>query len=68
MKRILPPWRSDAAGAVALGQAAKRGTITPGKFADIVVLDADPSRNIRNTTGIAFVVKHGRVHALKIIP
>jgi imidazolonepropionase-like amidohydrolase len=50
-------------GAAALGQSAKRGTITPGKLADLVVLDADPSRDIRNTTRIDFVVKNGRVHS-----
>jgi len=50
-------------GAAALGQSAKRGTITPGKLADLVVLDADPSRDIHNTTKIDFVVKHGRVYS-----
>lgn len=50
-------------GAAALGQSARRGTITPGKLADLVVLDADPARDIRNTTKIDFVVKHGRVYA-----
>ena len=49
-------------GAAALGQSAKRGTITPGKLADLVVLDADPSRDIHNATKIDFVVKHGRVY------
>lgn len=49
-------------GAAALGQSAQRGTITPGKLADLVVLDADPSLDIHNTTKIDFVVKHGRVH------
>jgi imidazolonepropionase-like amidohydrolase len=49
-------------GAAALGQSAKRGTVTPGKLADLVVLDADPSRDIHNTQRIAFVVKHGRIH------
>jgi len=49
-------------GAAALGQSAKRGTITPGKLADLVVLDADPSHDIHNTTKIDFVVKHGRVY------
>ncbi len=49
-------------GAAALGQSAQRGTVTPGKLADLVVLDADPSRDIRNTTKIDFVVKHGRVY------
>ena len=50
-------------GAMALGQSAQRGTITPGKLADLVVLDADPSRDIRNTTHIDFVVKNGRVYS-----
>jgi imidazolonepropionase-like amidohydrolase len=50
-------------GAAALGQSAKRGTITPGKLADLVVLDADPSRYIRATTKIDFVVKNGRVYS-----
>lgn len=48
-------------GAAALGQSARRGTITPGKLADLVVLDADPAADIHNTTKIDFVVKHGRV-------
>jgi imidazolonepropionase-like amidohydrolase len=49
-------------GAMALGQSAQRGTITPGKLADLVVLDADPSRDIHNTTRIDFVVKNGRIY------
>ena len=50
-------------GAAALGQSAQRGTITPGKLADLVVLDADPSRDIHNTTKIDFVVKNGCVYS-----
>jgi imidazolonepropionase-like amidohydrolase len=50
-------------GAMALGQSAQRGTITPGKLADLVVLDADPSRDIHNTTRIEFVVKNGRIYS-----
>ncbi|MBN8736093.1 MAG: amidohydrolase family protein [Xanthomonadales bacterium] len=50
-------------GAAALGQSAQRGTVTPGKLADLVVLGADPSRDIRNTTRIEFVVKNGRVYS-----
>ena len=49
-------------GAAALGQSARRGTVTPGKLADLVVLDADPSHDIHNTTKIDFVVKHGRIY------
>ncbi|HEX7325076.1 MAG TPA: amidohydrolase family protein [Rhodanobacteraceae bacterium] len=49
-------------GAMALGQAAKMGTVTPGKLANLVVLDADPTHDIHNTTKIDFVVKHGQVY------
>ena len=50
-------------GAMALGQSAKMGTITQGKLADLVVLEADPSKDIDNTRRIAYVVKDGHVHA-----
>lgn len=49
--------------AAALGQSARRGTVTPGKLADMVVLNVDPSHDIRNTTKIDFVVKNGRVYS-----
>jgi len=48
--------------AMAMGHGADRGTITAGKFADLVVLTADPSRDIGNTRRIAFVIKHGRIY------
>lgn len=47
--------------AAAQGQSASRGTITPGKRADLVVLAADPSADIHNTTKIMFVVKNGKM-------
>jgi len=48
--------------AAAMGQSAQRGTITPGKRADLVVLNADPTRDIHNTRKIAFVIKNGRIY------
>jgi imidazolonepropionase-like amidohydrolase len=48
--------------AAAMGQAEQRGTITPGKRADLVVLTADPTRDIHNTGKIAFVVKNGHIY------
>ena len=45
----------------ALGQQASRGTIAPGKRADLVVLTADPAKDIHNTTKIDFVIKNGNV-------
>jgi imidazolonepropionase-like amidohydrolase len=52
-------------GAAALGQGDQRGTISAGKRADLVVLTADPARDIRNTTKIAFVIKNGIVYPKK---
>ncbi len=37
------------------------GTVQPGRTADLVVLDADPLRDIRNTTRIDTVITRGRV-------
>jgi imidazolonepropionase-like amidohydrolase len=50
-------------GARAIGIERAYGTISKGKVADLVILSADPSRDIRNTTKIVYVVKGGRVHA-----
>ncbi|GIF66185.1 amidohydrolase [Asanoa ishikariensis] len=41
--------------------AHDRGTIERGKVADLVLLDADPLRDIRNTTRINSVVVRGQV-------
>ena len=47
--------------AVATGFERDHGTIAVGKAADLLVLDADPIADIRNTTRIAYVVRRGRV-------
>ncbi|WP_394845368.1 amidohydrolase family protein [Pendulispora brunnea] len=44
----------------ALGVDATTGTIEVGKSADVVVLDADPLANIRNTRRIDAVVQNGQ--------
>lgn len=49
-------------GAKALGVENLYGTVVKGKVADLIVLSADPSRDIRNTTSIVFVVKGGTLH------
>ena len=48
-------------GALSLGLISEIGTVEVGKRADLVVLDADPSADIRNTRRIAWVVQNGRV-------
>jgi imidazolonepropionase-like amidohydrolase len=49
----------------AIGVDDVRGTIAPGQTADWLIVDADPSADIRNTRRIRYVVKDGRiVHAV----
>jgi imidazolonepropionase-like amidohydrolase len=47
--------------AMAIGQAAARGTIAPGMAADLVVLSADPIADVRNVRKIVEVMKDGKV-------
>jgi hypothetical protein len=43
------------------GMQDSLGTIAPGMLADLVLLDADPLRDIRNTTAIHAVLMNGRL-------
>lgn len=45
----------------------KIGTLAPGKFADLILLDKNPLENIRNTTTIAGVFVNGKWIARKTI-
>ncbi|KKL96951.1 hypothetical protein LCGC14_1839350, partial [marine sediment metagenome] len=49
-------------GAEISGLDRHLGTIEVGKLADLVVLDADPLENIRNTNSIRYVIKNGVVY------
>jgi imidazolonepropionase-like amidohydrolase len=42
-----------------MGREKELGTIAPGMLADVLVLDADPLADIRNTRRIARVVRGG---------
>jgi Tol biopolymer transport system component/imidazolonepropionase-like amidohydrolase len=49
-------------GAALVGASADLGTLTSGKLADVVILEANPLDDIRNTQRIWQVVKDGRVY------
>jgi imidazolonepropionase-like amidohydrolase len=58
MEAILAATRNNAE---VIGIQDKAGTIEVGKQADLVVLAADPTKDIKNTRKIRYVLKSGRV-------
>ena len=44
-----------------LGLSRTLGTVEAGQTADLLLLDADPLRDIRNTRRVATVIRDGRV-------
>ena len=48
--------------ATGMGMAADFGSVEVGKVADLVVLDANPLDDIRNSTSIRWVMKGGELY------
>ena len=46
----------------AIGRSGEVGSLEPGKFADILILDADPRDDISNSRKIHWVMKNGRLY------
>ena len=45
-----------------IGRQAELGSLEPGKFADLVILNHDPLADIRNAMDVARVMKNGRLY------
>ena len=44
-----------------LGLDAEIGSLETGKLADLLVLDRDPTQDIRNSDAVAYVMLNGRI-------
>ena len=55
-------------GAIASGMLDDLGTLEVGKFADVLVLDADPLDDISNIRALGSVIRDGRIVDLEALP
>jgi imidazolonepropionase-like amidohydrolase len=56
---------STGGGALAMGVEKKTGTIEKGKDADLLVVSADPTRDIANLRKVSFVARGGVVRSIE---
>ncbi len=54
---------STILGAYAIGLDKELGSIEKGKLADLVILNKDPLKKIRNTNSVDMVMKNGRLYS-----
>ncbi|MGA7840785.1 MAG: amidohydrolase family protein, partial [Candidatus Acidiferrales bacterium] len=45
-----------------LGHSDTLGSIKPGKYADIIAVQADPLQDVRALENVSFVMKDGKVY------
>ena len=48
-------------GAKFTNTLSDRGTITPGKLADLILIDGDPTKNIEDIRKVALVITRGKL-------
>ena len=48
-------------GAIFLGKDRDMGSIVPGKLADLLLLNGDPTQDVNNIKKIALVIKNGEI-------
>jgi imidazolonepropionase-like amidohydrolase len=51
--------------AEALGVAADLGSVEPGKLADLLVVEGDPLRDVRDLRRLRLVIQNGEVYTLR---
>ena len=56
------PVRHRQRAAALLGESATLGSVSSGKFADIVAVEGDPLADITRMKSVAFVMKNGVVY------